>query len=102
MREMSEIENKTFQIPFIKNFMGLSPMHKCLKEENFQSMNQMLLLIKDDPIDNHSRAIVDILHSCVEAELPALREYLKSRMIQTQQLKTINRGVLKSIQNNDY
>lgn len=56
-------------------------MHKCLNEENYQAINQMLLLIKDDPIDNHSRAIVDILHMLVEAELPALREYLKARMI---------------------
>jgi hypothetical protein len=58
-------------------------MHKCFNEENYQAINQMLILIKDDPIDNHSRAIVDLLPRLVEAELPALRDYLKARMIQT-------------------
>lgn len=57
----------------------------------------MLLLIKDDPIDNHSRAIVDILYQLVETELPGLKDYLKARMFQTQQLKTLNRGILKRV-----
>lgn len=86
MNDPENGQSYKYQIPFIKNFDGLSPMHKCLNEENYGAINSMLLLIKDDPIDNHSRAIVDILPKLVEAELPGLREYLKARMIQTQLL----------------
>jgi hypothetical protein len=33
------------QIPFIRNFKGLSPMHYCLQNNNYQAMNCLLELI---------------------------------------------------------
>jgi len=53
-----------------------------------------LSLLKDDVIDNHSRAISDILADLVELELPRMNEYLESRIIRTNILDTINRGSL--------
>lgn len=34
-----ETTSVQYQIPFIKNFQGYSPMHKCLNEENYQAIN---------------------------------------------------------------
>jgi hypothetical protein len=75
--------------------MGESPIHKCLKSGNYQSINNFLQMIKNDPIGIHSRAIISVLNLIVSAELPALNEYLTSRIKQTEILTRIKRGTLK-------
>jgi hypothetical protein len=53
-------------VPFIKNFQGLSPLHLTLETENDAGIGIILDLIKNDPIDNHGRAINDIFPDIVE------------------------------------
>jgi len=51
-------------------------------------------MLQNEGLDNHCRAINDILPKCVEHGLPALGLYLDKRFIQTQQLKELKRGLL--------
>lgn len=53
------------------------------------------MLIKDDPIDNHGRAIIDIIPEILELELPAFNDYLSSRVVETPMLNRIEKGCLK-------
>jgi hypothetical protein len=52
------------------------------------------MLIKDDPIDNHGRAIIDIIPDILELELPAFNDYLTSRIVETPMLNRIDKGSL--------
>jgi hypothetical protein len=57
-----------------------------------QAVNTFLNYIKDDPIDNHARSIIDILPKILEEELPAFKSYLSARLLQTEALKKIEKG----------
>lgn len=46
-----------------------------------QALNTFLMLIKDDPFDNHGRAIIDIIPSILELEIPSFTHYLSGRLI---------------------
>ncbi len=59
-----------------------------------QAVNTFLTHIKDTPIDNHARAIIDILPQILEEELPAFKSYLSARLLQTNALKKIEKGNL--------
>ena len=83
-----------FVLPFLKNFNGESPLHLCLKNQNLQSLNTFLMLIKDDLIDTHGRAIIDILPDILELELPGFDSYLENRIVETPMLNRINKGCL--------
>jgi hypothetical protein len=69
-------------------------MHLSLKNQNIQSVNTFLLCIKDDPLDNHAREIIDIIPEILSEEIPSFKEYLTSRLIQTSILKSIDKGSL--------
>ena len=56
-------------------------MHLSLENQNMQAVNTFLNYIKDDPIDNHARAIIDILPNILEEELPAFKSYLSARLL---------------------
>jgi hypothetical protein len=89
------ITDNKFAIPFIKNFNGESPLHLCLKNQNMQSVNTFLLCIKDDPLDNHARDIIDIIPEILSEEIPSFKEYLSARVLQTSILKSIDKGSLQ-------
>jgi ankyrin repeat protein len=67
-------------LPFIRDFDGESPLHICIKNQNLQSVNTFLMFLKDDPIDNHARSIVDILPKILEEEVPSFKNYLNARL----------------------
>ena len=69
-------------IPFIRNFKGMSPMHFCLQNNNYQSMNCLLESIALDRIDNHIRAFSDIFPKILATEIPTVEAYLSSRVLQ--------------------
>jgi hypothetical protein len=50
--------------------------------------------MKNDPIDNHGRAIIDIIPKLLELELPAFSDYLNSRVLNTPMLKRIDKGCI--------
>lgn len=52
----------------------------CLEDKNLQIVDLFLSQLKFDGIDNHSRAIMDILPELFEHELPSLKEYFNSRL----------------------
>jgi hypothetical protein len=92
-----------YVLPFIKNFNGESPLHLCLKNQNLQSLNTFLMLIKDDPIDTHGRAIIEILPDILELELPGFYSYLENRIVETPMLNRIDKGcLLKNFSDSDY
>ena len=43
------------------------------------------------PLDHHGRAIADIIHTCIDKEVPSLTSYLDSRFITTKQLTKVSR-----------
>jgi hypothetical protein len=61
------------------------------------------MLMKDDPIDNHGRAIIDIIPDILELELPAFNEYLEARIVETPMLNRIEKGcLLQKYPDSDY
>jgi hypothetical protein len=74
---------KQIIIPLIKNFKGESPLHIAYRKSDFKSIDIMLKYLSGYGIDHHSRAIEDLLPSLIEKELPELKNYLASRVIDT-------------------
>ena len=69
-----------------------------LEAENEAGIGIILDLIKNDPIDNHGRAINDIFPDIVENNNAQLDDYLKARILQTDTLSRLDKGKLKVIQ----
>lgn len=59
------------------------------------TINQVLPFLEEYPVDHHSREIKDIIPEWIKEDLPAIPKYLKSRFIQTEMLKQIEKGALK-------
>jgi hypothetical protein len=57
-------------------------------------INTLLEYLAAYGIDHHSRAIADILPDCIPSALPKFNAYLESRILQTDQIKDINKGML--------
>lgn len=95
--EMARKENKEFgpiEVPYIRDFFGDSPLHLCVKANNFQATAAILEAIKDDPLDTHSRVIVDLFPVFIDRKIAAFNTYLLSRQFQTKALQRIKRGDL--------
>lgn len=83
-----------FEIPFLKDFNGNTPLHLCIQGKNLKSADIMIDKLCNDPLDSHARAINDLLPQLVEAELPSLGSYFDSRFLQTSLLKDFRRGAV--------
>jgi ankyrin repeat protein len=83
-----------FLVPFIRNYDRKSPLHLCVENGNFKSADTFLENLKNEGIDNHSRAIYDALPACIEADIPAVGPYLDARFVQTSQIEEVKRGSL--------
>lgn len=64
-------------------------------KKDFKSINTVLSSLQLYDIDHHSRAIKNVYPLLVQQQLPALLDYLDSRLKQTDQLKAIDKGSLK-------
>lgn len=62
-------------------------------------MDTFLNYLSGYGIDHHTRAIIDIIPSVIEKQLPSLLPYLDSRLQQTERLKKITKGSLKEKSN---
>ena len=58
-------------------------------------MDTMLRYLSAYEMDHHSRAINDLLPIFIEKDLPAFPNYMNSRLVQTDQLREIEKGCLK-------
>lgn len=95
--EMARKENEGFgqvEVPYIRDYFGDSPLHLCVKANNFQATAAILEAIKDDPLDMHGRIIVDLFHVFIDRKIAAFNSYLLSRQFQTTALQRIKRGNL--------
>jgi hypothetical protein len=70
----------TFEIPFILNFDGKSPLHLCMEGENYKSADIILQKLCNDPIDSHARAINDLIPEFIANGLTCIGPYLDSRL----------------------
>lgn len=50
-------------------------------------------MLKDDPMDLHSRAIIELYSKFLDKDIPIFGSYLASRLFQTKAHKRIKRGV---------
>jgi hypothetical protein len=50
-----------FEIPFLRNFDGNTPLHLCIQNKNVKSADIILSKLCGDAIDSHARAINDLL-----------------------------------------
>lgn len=55
INEQNKKEN-IFEVPFINNFEGDTPLHLCIKKENYKSADFILSFLKNTPIDTHIRS----------------------------------------------
>eukprot|EP00347_Sterkiella_histriomuscorum_P018629 403344788 len=84
-----------YHVPFLPNFLGESPIHKCVEKKDFKSIDIILMYLKMYGADHHSRCIKDQLGLFVKQQLPQYIDYIDSRFIQTEQIKKFNKGGLK-------
>ena len=72
-----------FHVPFLPNFLGESPIHKCSDNKDYKSIDTILKYLRYYPVDHHSRAIKDKYAMMIEQQLPEFLEYLDTRFLQT-------------------
>ena len=89
-----------FHVPFLQNMNQKSPMHKCQDIQDIRTINTMLSYLSGYGIDHHSRAIIEILPFIIERDLPSLFDYIDSRLVQTEQVKKITKGILNDERKN--
>lgn len=68
-----------FEVPFLQDFYGDSPLHLCIKGNNYKSADILLGNLQNLALDSHSRAIYDLLPKFVENGLPSFGPYLDAR-----------------------
>ena len=83
-----------YEVPFLVNFEGKSPMDILKKQKDFKGMDMMLQYLSAYGVDHHSRAIVDILPTLIKHDLPTFPDYLESRLLQTDKIRKIKKGML--------
>ena len=83
-----------YHVPYVKNLFGQDLMLRLANNNDFRSMNSLLAHLSCYGIDHHSRAIIHQLPKIIEYDLPELKNYLNSRLQQTEQVSKINRGHL--------
>lgn len=74
----------------------------ALENGSLKAADTFLENIKDEGIDNHSRAIYDALPMCAEEELPSLGAYFDARFIQTKYISDVNTGCINKKSGLDY
>ena len=72
-----------YHLPFLPNFKGKTPIHLCMENKAFKSIDLMLRALELYPIDHHSRFIKDCHSFMLKNELPEYAEYMESRFRQT-------------------
>jgi len=90
----SEEGQDPFIVPFIENLDGKTALHTSTEPETGNSRSTEYLLtqfLPKMPFDHHGRAIVDVIPTLAEQELPFLGPYLDSRLLTTKQLKKVCR-----------
>ena len=76
-----------FFVPFIKDSDGKSPLHLCMETKNFKIADIILSNLTEEGLDNHGRAIFDVLPDVIRNGLPSIGTYLDARFKKTEQLK---------------
>jgi ankyrin repeat protein len=84
-----------FDIPFIKDFEGKSPLHYALDEAqpDYIVASYFLEILASTSFDLHSMAICDVLHKAVEQNLETLPDYFDSRYLQTYNVEKLQTEV---------
>lgn len=100
--DYSVSKEEPFEVPFIKNLKGESPLHLCLKKKEFKTADLLLQKLADAPLDHHGRVIIDVLHEAISQGLESVGDYIDKRFIQTEQIKQIRRGNLNIQDNLNY
>ena len=70
-----------FEMPFIKDLNGLTPLHYCIETSDLKTADIIIKYLANAPLDHHSREIVDILPVLVTKNLPSLHQYFDKRML---------------------
>jgi len=86
-------DNKTrFEVPFLKNLDGDSPIHLCLRYDEYRNINLFLEYMSEYGIDHHSRAIEGTLSTIVAHKIENTIPYLNSRILKTEAIAKIKKG----------
>ena len=64
-------------------------------KKDYRTMNMMLEYLAGYGIDHHSRAMFNSFRIFIEHEMPNIKMYMDSRLIQTDQVQKIKKGMLK-------
>jgi hypothetical protein len=84
-----------YEVPFLTNFEGKSPMDLLNEKKDYKGLDMMLGYLSGYDYDHHSRAISKILPVLIERELPSIGDYLNSRLLQTETIAKIKKGMIK-------
>lgn len=75
------VSSLDFEMPFIKDLKGMTPLHYCLNKGDFKTADLFINYLSNAPLDHHSRQIIDILPELVNKDLPSLLTYFDRRML---------------------
>lgn len=80
----------------------MTPLHLCIKNKNYFAIDIFLKMLTRHSFYSHSFNIIDILPSIIRTELPSLKQYLESRVIQTELMSQYKRGAIKTKKEKSY
>lgn len=70
-------------VQIVRDSTDKSPLHYMMEKQDANSTNIMLKFLANYGVDHHSQVIYDLIPDLVDQEIPALPEYLASRMLET-------------------
>lgn len=64
--------------------------------KDYRTIDVLLKYLSSYGIDHHSRAMIDQLPIMIKHDLPSLLGYIDSRLLQTEQVKNMKRGLIQN------
>ncbi|TNV87078.1 hypothetical protein FGO68_gene14100 [Halteria grandinella] len=84
----------TFEMPFIKDLEGKTPLHYCVENKISTTAELLVEYLSQAPLDHHSRDIIDIIPNLISMQIPSIVKYFDARILQTEQMAQLNRGCI--------
>ena len=89
-------EEKIFEIPFITDFNGYSPLCLTFKDGNpdMRTADYMLdKYLKHMPLDHHGKAVAEVIPLCIKNQVNSLPDYFEARLLSSKHIDKLARSL---------
>jgi hypothetical protein len=63
---LEESNKPKFDVPFLPNIKGETPIHRCIEKKDYKSIDTILKYLQHYPVDHHSRGLRDVYGDLIE------------------------------------